>query len=111
MDQCAAQIPGFTLPPGFVVTEFAGDDLANDIYTMTIDARGRVFVAGRGYIRNLIDDDGEGRADRALDFADSPKDGAHGLLVEDDTLFAVGDGALRRFQLGATAERAANRSN
>jgi putative heme-binding domain-containing protein len=96
-----AQIPGFTLPPGFIVTEFAGDHLAHDIYTMTIDARGRIFVAGRGYIRQLIDDDGDGKADRALDVADHPKDGAMGLLVEGDTLFAVGDGALRRFQLGS----------
>jgi putative heme-binding domain-containing protein len=95
------QIPGFTLPPGFVVTEFAGDHLAHDIYTMTIDARGRIFVAGRGYIRQLIDDDGDGRADRALDVADHPKDGAMGLLGEGDSLFAVGDGALRRFQLGS----------
>jgi putative heme-binding domain-containing protein len=95
-----AQIPGFTLPPGFVVTEFAGDDLAHDIYTMAIDARGRMFVAGRGYIRQLIDERGDGKASRALDVADNPKEGAQGLLVEGNTLYAVGDGALRRFQLG-----------
>jgi putative heme-binding domain-containing protein len=95
-----AQLPGLTLPPGFTVSEFAGDNLAHDIYTMAIDARGRVFVAGRGYIRLLVDDDGDGRADRAIDVADHPKDGAMGLLVEDETLYAVGDGALRRFQLG-----------
>jgi putative heme-binding domain-containing protein len=99
-----AQIPGIQLPPGFVVSEFAGDDLAHDIYTMTIDARGRVFVAGRGYIRQVIDDDGDGRADRAIDVADHPKDGAMGLLVEGDIMFAVGDGALRRFQLGSDGQ-------
>ena len=60
-EPASAQIPGIQLPPGFVVSEFAGDDLAHDIYTMTIDARGRVFVAGRGYIRQLIDDNGDGR--------------------------------------------------
>lgn len=96
----SAQIPGIQIPSGFTITEFAGDELAHDIYTMTIDTRGRVFVAGRGYIRQLIDDNGDGRADRAIDVADHPKDGAMGLLVEGDTLFAVGDGALRRFQVG-----------
>jgi putative membrane-bound dehydrogenase-like protein len=88
------------VPPGFTVTEFAGDDLAHDIYTMTLDPRGRVVVAGRGYVRLLVDDDGDGRADRAVEVADSPKDGAMGLLWEGDTLWVVGDGGLRRFRTG-----------
>src|SRR5207344_971625 len=93
-----AQAPGFKVPPGFVVTEYADQTLANDIYCMTVDAKGRIVVAGRGYIRILVDDDGDGRADRAIDFADSPKDGAMGLLWEGDTLFVTGDGGLRRFK-------------
>ncbi len=87
----------FRIPPGFEITEFASEKLANDIYTLTIDPRGRVVVAGRGYIRILADDDRDGRADRAIDFADSPKDGAMGLLWEGSTLYVVGDGGLRRF--------------
>ncbi|MBI3823660.1 MAG: c-type cytochrome [Planctomycetes bacterium] len=86
------------VPPGFEVVEFADGKLANDIHVMTIDPKGRVVVAGRGYIRILIDDDGDGKADRALDFASSPKDGAMGLLWEGDTLFVMGDGGLRRFK-------------
>ena len=65
---------------------------------MTVDPRGRVVVAGRGYIRILVDDDGDGKADRAIDFADAPKDGAMGLLWEGDTLYFTGDGGLRRFR-------------
>src|SRR4051794_20469521 len=84
---------GLRVPPGFEVTEFADSSLANDIYTMTIDPRGRVVVAGRGYIRILVDRDG-GRADQALDFADGPKDGAMGLLWEGTSLFCTGDGGL-----------------
>jgi putative membrane-bound dehydrogenase-like protein len=96
----AAEVPavGLRAPEGFVVTEFAGNELANDIVCMTIDARGRIFVAGRGYIRILVDDDGDGRADRAIEFADTPKTGAQGLLVEGDTLYAVGDGGLWRYR-------------
>ena len=88
------------MPPGFTVTEFAGDDLAHDCYTLAINPKGQVVVAGRGYIRLLLDDDGDGKADRAVEIADYPKDGAMGLLWEDDKLWAVGDGGLRRFTIG-----------
>ncbi len=89
--------PGLRIPPGFEVVEFADAKLTNDIHCLTIDPKGRIVVAGRGYIRILIDDDGNGKADRALDFASTPKDGAMGLLWEGDSLYAMGDGGLRRF--------------
>lgn len=88
---------GLKLPPGFEVVEFADGKLANDIHTMTVDPKGRIVVAGRGYLRILVDDDGDGRADRAIDFASEPKDGAMGILWEGDTLYVTGDGGLRRF--------------
>src|SRR5438067_2431437 len=94
----AQPIPGLRVPPGFEVVEFADQKLANDIYCMTVDPKGRVVVAGRGYVRILVDDDGDGKADRALDFANEPKDGAMGLLWEGDTLYFTGDGGLRRFR-------------
>lgn len=93
----ADEITGLRVPDGFVVTEFSGSDLANDIQCMTIDPRGRVIVSGRGYTKILLDDDGDGIADRALPFADGPKDGAMGLWWEGDSLFVVGDGGLRRY--------------
>src|SRR5213595_298202 len=70
---------GLRVPAGFEVTEVADSSLANDIYTMTFDPKGRVVVAGRGYIRLLVDRDGDGRADSAVEVADGPKDGAMGL--------------------------------
>jgi putative membrane-bound dehydrogenase-like protein len=95
----AQSVPhGLRVPPGFQVTEFAGSDLANDIYSLTLDPRGRVVVAGRGYIRILIDDDNDGRADRAVTFADGPKDGAQGLFWEGTALYCTGDGGLRRYR-------------
>jgi putative membrane-bound dehydrogenase-like protein len=89
---------GLRVPPGFEVTEFADSKLANDIFSMTLDPRGRVVVSGRGYIRILVDDDNDGRADRAIDFAAGPKDGAQGLLWEGTVLYFTGDGGLRRYR-------------
>jgi putative membrane-bound dehydrogenase-like protein len=88
---------GLKVPPGFEVTEFADASLANDIYCMTLDPKGRVVVGGRGYIKILVDDDGDGKADRAIAFADRPKDGAMGLFWEGKHLYVTGDGGLQRF--------------
>lgn len=89
---------GLRVPPGFEVTEFADSKLANDIFSMTLDPQGRVVVSGRGYIRILVDDDHDGRADRAIEFADGPKDGAQGMLWEGSVLYFTGDGGLRRYR-------------
>lgn len=89
---------GLRVPEGFEVTEFADSKLANDIFSMTLDPQGRVVVSGPGYIRVLVDDDGDGRADRAIEFADGPKDGAQGLLWEGSVLYCTGDGGLRRYR-------------
>jgi putative membrane-bound dehydrogenase-like protein len=89
---------GLRLPPGFEVSEFADNKLANDIFSMTLDPQGRVVVSGRGYILILVDEDHDGRADRAIDFADGPKDGAQGLLWEGSVLYFTGDGGLRRYR-------------
>src|SRR6266568_3865047 len=78
--------PGLKVPAGFEVTEYAGPDLANDIYCMTLDPTGRVVVSGRGYVKILVEDQGTGKADRAILFADTPKDGAMGLFWEGNSL-------------------------
>jgi putative heme-binding domain-containing protein len=98
------------VPAGFEVVEFADDKLATDIYCLTVDANGHVYVSGRGYIRVLPDDDHDGRADRAIDFASEPKDGAMGLLREGSWLYATGDGGLRRFRVRDADGRAAGPS-
>src|SRR5712691_3027678 len=90
---------GLRVPAGFEVVEYADSSLANDIYTMTIDPKGRIVVAGRGYIRILVDKAGKGRADSFIQVADVPKDGAMGLLWEGDQLYFTGDGGLRRFRI------------
>jgi putative heme-binding domain-containing protein len=96
----SAQTPqhGLRVPDGFEVTEFAGSDLANDIFCMTLDPKGRVVVSGRGYVRLLVGDKGDAHATQALDFAGAPKDGAMGLFWEGDDLYCMGDGGLRRWR-------------
>jgi glucose/arabinose dehydrogenase len=88
---------GLRIAAGFRVNLFANETLADDIYAMTLNARGEVVVTGRGYIRTLLDDDGDGVADRAIDYAHSPM-GGMGLCFDGDDLLFVGDGAVWRFQ-------------
>lgn len=97
---CAAPQPAtdLKLPAGFMASVYSDQTLANDVYTMTIDEAGRVLVAGRGYVRVLVDDDGDGRADRAIDLIDNLKGGPMGLLAEGDSLYVVVDGGLKRYR-------------
>ena len=84
------------VPDGFTITKVATDDLASNIYSLTIDSNGAVVVAGPGYIRRLIDENDDGVFDRAQQISDVPKNGAMGLCFEEDRLYAVGDqGVLR----------------
>ena len=69
----AADLSWLKVPADFAVAEFSDAKLANDIYCLHVDATGRVLVAGRGYVRHLIDDDNDGKADRAVDVIPPPK--------------------------------------
>lgn len=90
--------PRVNVPAGFRVTLFADDDLASNIYSLTIDASGRVVVAGPGYVRVLHDNDGDGRAESFTQYADGPASGAQGMFFDGRDLLATGDGALLRFR-------------
>ena len=94
----AADGVGVRVPEGFQATLFADDDLAHDIYSMTIDSLGRVTVSGAGYIRILIDADGDGVADKVQQFADGPQSGAQGMYWFGRDLLCVGDGGLWRYR-------------
>jgi putative membrane-bound dehydrogenase-like protein len=89
---------GLKVPPGFTITRFADDSLAHDIFSMTTDTAGRVVVSGQGYVRILIDDDGDGKADRAKEFVDGPRSGAQGLYFYGRDLLCTGDGGLIRYK-------------
>ena len=91
----AAQEP-IKVPQGFKIVKVADDNLATNIYSLTVDTKGHTVVAGPGYIRRLIDTDADGIYDEALQISNVPINGAQGLYFDDETLFAVGDqGVLR----------------
>ena len=93
--QAAELVPveelGLRLAPGFRVTLYSDSDLANDIYAMTLDSRGRVVVTSPGWIRVLEDTDGDGRADKATLFAET-KTGGMGMCFDGNDLYFAGDG-------------------
>jgi putative membrane-bound dehydrogenase-like protein len=87
---------GLRVARGFRVTLYADSSLANDIYAMTLDSRGRVVVTSRGYIRTLVDADDDGIADSATDFATTVT-GGMGLCFDGNDLYFTGDGSFSRF--------------
>lgn len=87
-------IPGLEVPDGFEVSLFADDELAHNIYSLAIDPQGRIVVSGPGYIRRLVDGDGDGRAERAETFSEIPATGAQGMCFVGNDLVCTGDGAL-----------------
>jgi len=90
--------PPFSVPDGFVVQRAADDKLVHDCFCMTLDSAGRPIVSGPGYLRTLLDDDGDGVYDRSLDWTREIKQGAQGLWSEGATLYWVADGGLWRSQ-------------
>src|SRR5262249_13952973 len=88
---------GLRVARGVQVTLFADANLAGDNYSLTLGSRGNVVVSGPGYIRTLLDDNGDGAADRGVDFAKTPS-GSMGMAFDGPDLLFVGDGALWRFR-------------
>lgn len=86
------------VPFGFKVTHFASDELATNIYSMTTDRLGRIVVAGPGYIKILLDQDGDGKAESAKLFSKLPGNGAMGMCFDGTDLFCVGDQGILKFQ-------------
>jgi putative heme-binding domain-containing protein len=97
---------GVRVAPGFRVTLYADQDLANDIQAMTLDARGRVVVTGPGYIKRL-EGTNAARADRAVLIV-TTRTGGMGLCFDGDDLLFFGDGSLRRFHLDAEGRAITN---
>ena len=90
--------PTLKAPAGFEVQLFADDELAHDIHCMTIDSRGRITVAGNGYIKILSDSDADGIADKADVFVEGPAIGVQGMYWHGSDLLAVGGEGLLRFR-------------
>jgi putative membrane-bound dehydrogenase-like protein len=87
---------GLRVERGFNVTLFADNDLAADTWCMTLDSAGRVVVANGVSIRTLSDDDGDGEADRAIEFARVER-GVMGMCFDGTSLYVAADGWFERF--------------
>ncbi|MFO1096081.1 MAG: PVC-type heme-binding CxxCH protein [Planctomycetaceae bacterium] len=86
------------VPDGFEATLYADDDLAHDIFSLTIDSFGRVVVSGLNYVKILQDTNGDGRADTASNYADGPQSGAQGMYFYGRDLLCSGDQGLLRYR-------------
>ncbi len=90
--------PALVVPNGFRAQLYADDDLAHDIHSITFNSSGQLVVSGPGYVRTLLDMDGDGRADRAKTFADAPRTGAQGMFFLGHHLVCSGDRGLQLFR-------------
>lgn len=81
---------------GFSLRVFATDAMAHDIHCLAIGPDDSIFVAGPGYLRQLMDTDSDGVADKFAAANFQPREGAQGLLVERDCLWVVADKAIWR---------------
>jgi putative heme-binding domain-containing protein len=90
---------GLRVPPGFRVTRFADQDLANDIYAMTLDADGNVVVTSQGWVKRLLDTTGSGKADRAEVVAPTAT-GGMGMCFDGGDLYFCGDGWFSCYRAG-----------
>jgi putative heme-binding domain-containing protein len=93
---------GVTVPAGFLIEKVAANEVATNIFCMARDSDGQVYVSGPGYVARLIDDDGDGKFERAQSFADSPSSGAQGMWFGKDsdghtTMLCTGDGGIWRY--------------
>ncbi|MHB8952161.1 MAG: DUF7133 domain-containing protein [Pirellulaceae bacterium] len=87
-----------TVPEGFEFSLYADDELAHDIYSMTVDSAGRVVVSGAGYVRILLDEDADGVAESFQTFTDGPITGAQGMFFDGHDLVCTGDGGVLRYR-------------
>ncbi|MEZ6126238.1 MAG: hypothetical protein R3C49_24185 [Planctomycetaceae bacterium] len=91
----ADEKPAIIVPAGFRVDHFADDDLAHDIHSLTFDSQGHVVVSGPGYVRVLLDENNDGRAEGFRVFANGPESGAQGMYFMGPHLLCSGDGGLQ----------------
>lgn len=85
------------LPAGFTIRQVASDELATNVFSLCVEPDGAPLVSGPGYIKRLLDDDGDGLFERAEVITESLRSGAQGMCIAGDDLLAVGDGAIWQF--------------
>lgn len=92
----AEPAPGVQVADDLTVTLYAGDDLAHDVHSLTVDSLGRVVVSGPGYVKILIDADRDGVADSTKTYVSNLPAGVQGMyFLGRDLICASGEGLVR----------------
>ena len=92
------------LPDGFEMVQVASNDLATNIFSMTVSDEGRVFVSGPGYIKQLLDTNDDGIFEEAKIVTGQLRSGAQGMTCDGKHLYAVGDQGLWQLTLDRPEE-------
>jgi putative heme-binding domain-containing protein len=88
---------------GLKIQLVADDDLVPDCTTIATDSGGRVLVSGPRYLCELLDQDKDGIYDARRLIVEAPSHGAHGLCIDGDTLYYVGDNGVWKIDQFAKA--------
>ena len=81
--------------PGFSIKKVAGNDLVPDASAMTVDPLGDPIVSGPGYVRRLVDENGDGVYDRFETLAKT-RGIAQGIWYDGKEMWLTVDGAIKR---------------
>lgn len=92
---CSGQEVPVDLPPGFSIRKVAGNDLVPDASAMTVDPDGAPIVSGPGYVRRLLDGDGDGVFESYETLA-MTKGIAQGIWFDGKQMWLTVDGAVKR---------------
>lgn len=92
-----------SLAPGLSIKKIADNDLVPDCSSLAIDWNDSIVVSGPGYIRRLVDEDGDGFADRTQELFRNLRHGAHGLYFEQPYMYFVANDGVWRLDLDANS--------
>jgi len=88
---------GIAVDNRFKISQVATDKIASNIFCMAVDPDGRVFVSGPGYIKVLVDADGDGVFENATLFSGRLRSGAQGMAFDGTEILCTGDGGIWKF--------------
>ena len=81
---------------GLTIRLIADDDAVPDCTSITVDSSDNIIAAGPGYIRMLLDSNGNGTIDDSILLTDHPRHGAQGLCVDGGSLYYVANNGIWR---------------
>ncbi|TWU06300.1 Cytochrome c [Stieleria varia] len=79
---------------GLTIRQVADDDLVPDCTAITTDPVGRIVASGPGYIRVLMDGDGDGVFETSRTLVDGLNHGAQGLCFHDGDLYYTANNGI-----------------